>query len=108
MGTHLAKKKKEFIDTLMFLGSNIGQMEDLMDLILGLLRAEICYTIKRLLPADLKTYTSLRQDNIAFDDSNPFYDEFEMKKNEKFGGITVAPFFIYNRLVCETCSFLIR
>lgn len=73
-----------------------------MDRILELLRADICYTIKRLLPADLKTFSNLR--NYSTDtstsscyDNNPFYDEFTIVPNEKYGGITVAPFFIYNR-----------
>lgn len=76
--------------------------DDLMDRILELLRADICYTIKRLLPADLKTYANLRSTGTGISaslrcDDNPFYDEFTIAPNEKYGGITVAPFFIYNR-----------
>lgn len=76
--------------------------EDLMDRILELLRADICYTIKRLLPADLKTFMNLRNSGtdssaISRYDNNPFYDEFTIVPNEKYGGITVTPFFIYNR-----------
>ncbi|KAK7573392.1 hypothetical protein V9T40_010583 [Parthenolecanium corni] len=106
-------------------GTRISHIEeDLMDRILELLRADICYTIKRLLPADLKTFSNLR--NTGTDASanpsyhnNPFYDEFTIVPNEKHGGITVAPFFVYNSLSsdedseeiedwkCEKCESLI-
>lgn len=92
-----------YVYLFVFPGTRISHIEeDLMDRILELLRADICYTIKRLLPADLKTFSNLR--NTGTDASanpsyhnNPFYDEFTIVPNEKYGGITVAPFFVYNR-----------
>lgn len=69
-----------------------------MDLILKLLRADVCYTIKRLLPADLKKSASLRnEDEISPTEDNPFYDDFPIVKNAKYGGVDVAPFLTYNR-----------
>lgn len=70
-----------------------------MDLILELLCADICYTVRRLLPADLKILF------IGFDESvpvselgdNPFSDEFEIVRNKCHGGIRVTPFLTYNR-----------
>lgn len=68
-----------------------------MDLILKLLRADIGYTIRRLLPADLKGYTSsLVEEQVTTEGENPFYDDFTMSKNTKYGGVDVAPFLTYN------------
>lgn len=67
-----------------------------MDLILKLLRADIGYTIRRLLPADLKGYTSLLEEHVQMDGDNPFYDDFEMSRNMKYGGVNVTPFLVYN------------
>lgn len=76
----------------------MGRMdEELMDLILKLLRADVCYTIRRLLPGDLKGYTALlNNEEIPLSDDNPFYDDFPMVRNGTYGGIDVAPFLIYN------------
>lgn len=72
-----------------------------MDLILELLRADICYSIRRLLPADLKVAFKGRQfdgyDVLPSD--NPFYEDFPVAKNERFGGINVTPYLTYDRFV---------
>jgi hypothetical protein len=68
-----------------------------MDMILKLLRADIGYTIRRLLPADLKGYASLLGgESVPTEGDNPFYDDFVMAKNTKYGGVDVAPFLTYN------------
>ena len=61
-----------------------------------LLRADIGYTIRRLLPADLKGFTSLLEDHVQMDDDNPFHDDFVMSRNPKYGGVDVTPFLTYN------------
>lgn len=83
-----------------YIGANVGRIDEhLMDLILELLRADLCYTIKRLLPADLKIFANIQpNDNVSFTDNNPFCDEYVITKNEKYGGINVTSFFVYNRL----------
>ncbi|XP_065221924.1 probable ATP-dependent RNA helicase DHX34 [Planococcus citri] len=85
-------------------GENTGRNdEDLMDLILGLLRADICYSIRRLLPADLKVAFKGRQfdsyDVLPTD--NPFNEDFTIEKNEHHGGIKVTPYLTYDSVIID-------
>lgn len=66
---------------------------------MGFWRSDIQYTVRRLLPADLKAFANTRlvENDVVFDtSSNPFSEEFAAVKNEKYGGIDVTPFLVYN------------
>lgn len=91
---------QRMINTIFLLGDSMGRIdEDLMDLILQLLRADICYTIRRLLPADRKVAYVGRQpeSDLPLPSDNPFYEEFAIVRNEYYGGIRVTPYLTYDR-----------
>ncbi|XP_076646959.1 putative ATP-dependent RNA helicase DHX34 [Halictus rubicundus] len=58
----------------------------------------IPYTIKRLLPADLKTMYVGREENIVTIDPNPFQSDFVAVPNSIKGGVQVSNVITYNCL----------
>ncbi|XP_055611931.1 probable ATP-dependent RNA helicase DHX34 isoform X2 [Uranotaenia lowii] len=64
------------------------------------MNTEVLYTIKRLLPADIKTlYKGNTDDNILPLDPNPFAEEFLCVKNEVKGGVHVTENILYGCLI---------
>lgn len=60
---------------------------------------EVCYTIKRLLPADLKnTFVGTGEDMTFPDvDPNPFDKEFKCYPHDKKGGIWLTEHLVFGR-----------
>lgn len=70
---------------------------ELWESLIDFISANVSYTIKRLLPADLKSlYTHEKLSNFeAFDDVNPFAADYAVSHNEEKGGINVLENVVY-------------
>ncbi|XP_023158361.1 probable ATP-dependent RNA helicase DHX34 [Ceratitis capitata] len=72
---------------------------ELWESLIDFMSANVSYTIKRLLPADLKSlYTHERLSNFEKFDINPFAGDYEITHNEQKGGINVAENVVYGCL----------
>lgn len=58
--------------------------------------SDVCYTIKRLLPGDLKTIYQGNDEAHPAIQPNPFDENFECKPHEKKGGVFVTDNVVYN------------
>lgn len=58
--------------------------------------SQVYYTIKRLLPGDLKVLYSGPEDAHPIVDPNPFGQGFECRAHEKKGGVYVTDNIVYN------------
>lgn len=72
--------------------------EDLWHKLIDLMSVNIAYTIKRLLPADLKTiYTHKPLPDLETKfQVNPFTEEYKVSANFEKGGINVCENVVYN------------
>lgn len=78
--------------------------------LINFMNTEICYNIKRLLPADLKTiftYSSITLEETENRFQNPFDEDYTMKNN-KIGGLNVTDYVIYDCLVPEDWDYAIE
>ncbi|CAF4825543.1 unnamed protein product [Pieris macdunnoughi] len=67
------------------------------------LNSDVCYTIKRLLPADLKAlYNCEEQPNV---DPNPFDLEFKCRPHDKKGGVYITDNVVFNCIVDSDWSY---
>lgn len=71
--------------------------------VINFMNTEISYNIKRLLPADLKTIFSNNADFEILKHciKNPFDRDFNITVNNKYGGLNVTDYVIYNCLIPE-------
>lgn len=71
--------------------------EDLWYDLIKFMSLNVAYTIKRLLPADLKNlYNHQPLEDINNCKINPFAKDYEMTPNTEKGGINIAENYIYN------------
>ncbi|XP_053949579.1 probable ATP-dependent RNA helicase DHX34 [Anastrepha ludens] len=96
---------------------------ELWESLIDYMSANVSYTVKRLLPADLKTlYTHEKLGNFEMFSVNPFAPNYAISQNEEKGGINVAENVVYGCLqevqwtlameaemrqhnwVCKTCD----
>ncbi|XP_026741114.1 probable ATP-dependent RNA helicase DHX34 isoform X1 [Trichoplusia ni] len=69
------------------------------------LTSDVCYTIKRLLPGDLKTIYQGNDEAHPAIEPNPFDENFECKPHEKKGGVFVTDNVVYNCVVDTNWSY---
>ncbi|XP_039961333.1 probable ATP-dependent RNA helicase DHX34 [Bactrocera tryoni] len=72
---------------------------ELWESLIDFISANVSYTIKRLLPADLKSlYTQQKVSNFEAFDVNPFAADYTVSHNEEKGGINVLENVVYGCL----------
>lgn len=75
---------------------NYGELQhDLSCDISSYMNSDVCYTIKRLLPGDLKVLYAGAEVHATVD-PNPFEQGFECRPHEKKGGVYVTDNVVYN------------
>ncbi|XP_013140316.1 PREDICTED: probable ATP-dependent RNA helicase DHX34 [Papilio polytes] len=85
--------------------TNYGELQhDLSCDISSYMNSDVCYTIKRLLPGDLKVLYAGAEVHATVD-PNPFEQGFECRPHEKKGGVYVTDNVVYNCVVDTDWSY---
>ncbi|XP_045538727.1 probable ATP-dependent RNA helicase DHX34 [Papilio machaon] len=96
----------ELEKTKMSKKSSYGELQhDLSCDISSYMNSDVYYTIKRLLPGDLKVLYYGADEAHATIDPNPFEEGFECRAHEKKGGIYVTDNVVYNCVVDADWSY---
>lgn len=69
--------------------------EDLWDDLIKFTSLNVTYSVKKLLPADLKTLYNHKELNVEKFTINPFADDFVVTQNTQKGGLQVAENVVY-------------
>lgn len=69
--------------------------EDLWDDLIKFTSLNVTYSVKKLLPADLKSLYNHREFDLAKFTINPFVESFEVTQNTQKGGLQVADNIVY-------------
>lgn len=87
---------------------NKKEIFNFIDDLVNFVNTDVCYNIKRLLPADLKEIYTREPGGVSTNERNPFEESFKITQNQELGGVRVTENFTYGCLLQEEWAFEIE